>query len=209
MAAFGRPLTDLGSAVVLLPSSGAAKVQVVLARGVSLVVCMHSIWQALTVLCRPDVHFHCDVNYDPFLFMEDHNKTYCEHPLPPLHLVQLTSPRAAFTITMYEFRATIPTLWDAVKEFTAAHPQYVAPDNALGYMSDDGGRTFNLCHFWSNFEIADMDFWRGAAYEAFFEHLDRKGGFYYEVRALPPLSLSRPFFPPPSPQSPATERRHS
>ena len=26
---------------------------------------------------EPDVHFHCDVNYDPFLFMEDHNKTYC------------------------------------------------------------------------------------------------------------------------------------
>ncbi|EEB95655.1 hypothetical protein MPER_05336 [Moniliophthora perniciosa FA553] len=23
------------------------------------------------------------------------------------------------------------------------------------------------CHFWSNFEIADMDFWRGEAYSAF------------------------------------------
>ena len=83
---------------------------------------------------------------------------------------------------MYEFRATIPTLWDAVKEFTAAHPQYVAPDNALGYMSDDGGRTFNLCHFWSNFEIGDLDFWRGEAYSKFFDFLDKKGGFYYEVR---------------------------
>ena len=27
---------------------------------------------------RPDVHFHCDLDYDPFLFMQDHNKTYCE-----------------------------------------------------------------------------------------------------------------------------------
>jgi hypothetical protein len=35
---------------------------------------------------------------------------------------------------------------------------------------------------WSNFEIADMDFWRGPAYTAFFEHLDFTGGFYYEVR---------------------------
>ena len=34
---------------------------------------------------------------------------------------------------------------------------------------------------WSNFEIADMDFWRGPAYTAFFEFLDSKGGFYYEV----------------------------
>jgi hypothetical protein len=35
---------------------------------------------------------------------------------------------------------------------------------------------------WSNFEIADMDFWRGEAYTAFFNYLDRSGGFYYEVQ---------------------------
>jgi hypothetical protein len=34
---------------------------------------------------------------------------------------------------------------------------------------------------WSNFEIADMDFWRGEAYQAFFQYLESKGGFYYEV----------------------------
>jgi hypothetical protein len=34
---------------------------------------------------------------------------------------------------------------------------------------------------WSNFEIADMDFWRGEAYQAFFDYLESKGGFYYEV----------------------------
>jgi hypothetical protein len=34
---------------------------------------------------------------------------------------------------------------------------------------------------WSNFEIADMDFWRGEAYGKFFDFLDHKGGFYYEV----------------------------
>ena len=28
------------------------------------------------LIYRPDVHFHCDVDYDPFLYMEDHNKTY-------------------------------------------------------------------------------------------------------------------------------------
>ncbi|KAG2137162.1 glycosyltransferase family 15 protein [Suillus bovinus] len=33
---------------------------------------------------------------------------------------------------------------------------------------------------WSNFEIADMDFWRSEAYTKFFEHLDNTGGFYYE-----------------------------
>ncbi|KAL1936904.1 hypothetical protein VTO73DRAFT_4551 [Trametes versicolor] len=111
---------------------------------------------------EPDVHFHCDIDFDPFLYMEDHNKTY------------------AFTITMYEFRATIPTLWDTVKDFTKKHPEYIAPNNAMGYMSDDGGDSYNLCHFWSNFEIASMDFWRDEAYTKFFEHLDRTGGFYYE-----------------------------
>ena len=29
-----------------------------------------------------------------------------------------------------------------------------------------------------------MDFWRGPAYTAFFEFLDSKGGFYYEVIAF-------------------------
>jgi alpha 1,2-mannosyltransferase len=37
-----------------------------------------------------------------------------------------------------------------------------------------------LVTVWSNFEIADMDFWRGPAYQAFFDYLESKGGFYYE-----------------------------
>lgn len=37
---------------------------------------------------------------------------------------------------------------------------------------------------WSNFEIADMDFWRGEAYSKFFDYLDSQGGFYYEVSNL-------------------------
>ena len=39
---------------------------------------------------------------------------------------------------------------------------------------------YSTCHFWSNFEIADMDVWRGQAYEDYFNHLDRAGGFFYE-----------------------------
>ena len=33
----------------------------------------------------------------------------------------------------------------------------------------------------NNFEIADMDLWRGEAYTAFFNYLDHNGGFYYQV----------------------------
>lgn len=44
---------------------------------------------------------------------------------------------------------------------------------------------------WSNFEIADMDFWRGETYMSFFEYLDRAGGFYYEASSLFPLIYCR------------------
>ncbi|KAF8797772.1 glycosyltransferase family 15 protein [Phlegmacium glaucopus] len=111
---------------------------------------------------EPNVHFHCDISYDPFLYMEKQEKIY------------------SFTITMYEYEATIPTLWQHVMDFAHAHPEYIAKDNSLGFMSSDIGKTYNLCHFWSNFEIADMDFWRSPAYTAFFEYLDSTGGFYYE-----------------------------
>ena len=40
----------------------------------------------------------------------------------------------------------------------------------------------------NNFEIADMDLWRGEAYTAFFNYLDHHGGFYYEVRPSPPFT---------------------
>jgi alpha 1,2-mannosyltransferase len=111
---------------------------------------------------EPDVRFFCDLNFDPFLIMQDQNKVY------------------GFTISLYEYEATIPTLWSAVKEFIAANPGLVSPDNAMGFVSDDGGETYNRCHFWSNFEIGDLDFWRGEAYTKFVEFLDEKGGFYYE-----------------------------
>jgi hypothetical protein len=31
-------------------------------------------------------------------------------------------------------------------DFIAAHPQYIAHDNALGFLTDNGGDTYNLCH---------------------------------------------------------------
>lgn len=40
---------------------------------------------------------------------------------------------------------------------------------------------YHCCLVWSNFEIGDLNFWRGEAYMKYFEYLDRAGGFYYEV----------------------------
>ncbi|KAJ3514835.1 hypothetical protein NLJ89_g2142 [Agrocybe chaxingu] len=111
---------------------------------------------------EPEVKFFCDINNDPFKFMQENNKTY------------------GFTISLVEWEATIPSLWSTVKEFIVEHPEYITPGNSMDFLSDNSGDSYNLCHYWSNFEIADMDFWRGEAYQKFFEFLESKGGFYYE-----------------------------
>jgi hypothetical protein len=42
------------------------------------------------------------------------------------------------------------------------------------------GEKYNMCHFWSNFEIAKLSFFRSKEYEDFFEMMDRSGGFWME-----------------------------
>jgi len=111
---------------------------------------------------EPGVKFFCDLDYDPFLIMQDQKKVY------------------AFTISLFEYPETIETLWQTTKEFMRLHPEYMPKDNALAFISDDNGERYNRCHFWSNFEIGDLNFWRGEAYMKYFEHLDKAGGFYYE-----------------------------
>lgn len=119
---------------------------------------------------EPKVHFFCDVDYDVFRYMEDNNKTY------------------GFTINLYDSPESIPTLWPETLKFLAAHPEYINQNNAMDWLKDSIRRPehntkangYSTCHFWSNFEIADMEFWRSQAYEDYFNHLDRAGGFFYE-----------------------------
>jgi mannosyltransferase len=42
------------------------------------------------------------------------------------------------------------------------------------------GEKYNMCHFWSNFEIARLDWLRSKEYNDFFEMMDRSGGFWME-----------------------------
>lgn len=42
------------------------------------------------------------------------------------------------------------------------------------------GEAYNMCHFWSNFEIARLDWFRSKEYNDFFEMMDRSGGFWME-----------------------------
>jgi alpha 1,2-mannosyltransferase len=111
---------------------------------------------------EPSVEFYCDIDYDPFRFMQENGKKY------------------GWTISLFEYLATIETLWSTVKKFKEKHPEHIREGNLEDWISNDGGQTYNLCHFWSNFEIADLNLWRSKAYLDFFEFLDDSGGFFYE-----------------------------
>lgn len=54
--------------------------------------------------------------------------------------------------------------------------------------------TYNMCHFWSNFEIARLDFFRSKPYEDFFQMMDKSGGFWTERVSI--HRSARAIFPP-------------
>jgi mannosyltransferase len=56
------------------------------------------------------------------------------------------------------------------------------------------GEKYNMCHFWSNFEIARLDFFRSKPYSDFFEMMDRSGGFWMErVRIFHVLGIGKTY----------------
>lgn len=121
---------------------------------------------------EPNVHFFCDIDYDVFRYLNDRNKTY------------------GFTINLYDAPDSIPGLWPATEAFLAdpAHRDAVHPNSAAAWIRDrahrpahhDKAHGYSTCHFWSNFEIGKLDFWRSEPYVSYFDHLDRAGGFFYE-----------------------------
>ncbi|CEP61930.1 mannosyltransferase KTR3 LALA0_S04e03884g [Lachancea lanzarotensis] len=110
----------------------------------------------------PDIRIFCDIHYDVFKFMKLNNKKY------------------GFILSLTEYEETIPTLWDTTKRFIKEYPKHVSKSNLMDFVSDDNGDTYNRCHFWSNFEIGSLDFWRSEAYQDYFNYLDKSGGFFYE-----------------------------
>ena len=61
------------------------------------------------------MHFRCDVNIDPFVYMQENNKTYglFSYVFPLGTPTQLHS-NSGFTITLYEYGRTIESLWSTV-----------------------------------------------------------------------------------------------
>lgn len=74
--------------------------------------------------------------------------------------MQTNKKKYGFTVSLYEYEATIPTLWQTTRgasssfvresvvltitpaaEFIDANPQYLAKPNAMNWVSNDGGKT--------------------------------------------------------------------
>ncbi|KAI9313892.1 nucleotide-diphospho-sugar transferase [Dichotomocladium elegans] len=115
---------------------------------------------------EPHVRFSCDIDYDPFTVMREKALKY------------------GWVISIKEFENTIPTLWATVKGFMKEYPHHLVPtddpESIFPWISKDGGESYSLCHFWSNFEIGSLAFLRSQAYLDFFNYLDQAGGFFYE-----------------------------
>jgi alpha 1,2-mannosyltransferase len=122
---------------------------------------------------EPHVKYACDIIEDPFKFLRINNKKY------------------GFTISMRELPNTIETLWQTTKlYFKNLDKNYFNSNsdlnnnndnnNLLKFISDDNGESYNLCHYWTNFEIANLEIFRNEIYEGYVEHLDHAGGFFYE-----------------------------
>lgn len=88
-----------------------------------------------------------------------------------------------FVVTLLELKDTIPTLWKTVEEYAKSRRIDISTETSkllFPYFRDKNTGDFNLCHFWSNFEIASLDLWRSPQYRDFFNYLDQTGKFFYE-----------------------------
>lgn len=65
-----------------------------------------------------------------------------------------------FTITLEEIPETIPSIWRHTLEFARRNKLNTT---LLRMFGDEDG--YNLCHFWSNFEIASLNLWRDEKYQ--------------------------------------------
>ncbi|KAJ8104269.1 glycosyltransferase family 15 protein [Lipomyces tetrasporus] len=119
---------------------------------------------------EPDVHFFCDIDYDPFAFMEENNLKY------------------GFNMNILDDARSFPSMWRQTQEFMSEYPELIHPEADFSWVLDhknDG--EYNNCQFFSNFEIGSLDFFRSKTYNTYFDYIDRKGGFYYERFGDAPL----------------------
>ncbi|GAB7347249.1 hypothetical protein MBLNU459_g3345t2 [Dothideomycetes sp. NU459] len=139
---------------------------------------------------------------DPFIHMEQNNKTY-GFTIAVKELKE-TVPNIFRYASAYKRvnNVTSQGLWEMFLEPKPEKPEHELPKEDPKYKkplpedilrTEPGagtlpevdpesmeGETYNMCHFWSNFEIARLDWFRSKEYNDFFEMMDRSGGFWME-----------------------------
>lgn len=137
---------------------------------------------------------------DPFIEMERHNKTYGF--TIAIKELRETVPNIFRYASAYKRVNNITStgLWNMFVERPNAKQSETAslpkgkkplPEEILNTEPGTGnleeidpnsmeGESYNMCHYWSNFEIARLDWFRSKEYNDFFEMMDRSGGFWME-----------------------------
>lgn len=119
---------------------------------------------------EPDVHYLCDIDYDVFRLMRDNNLKY------------------GFNMNILDDARSFPSLWRTTQDFMNENPELIHPEADLSWLVDMTNiGEYNNCQFFSNFEIGDLNFFRAKPNEAYFNWLDRAGGFFYERLGDAPL----------------------
>ncbi|KAI8973404.1 glycosyl transferase, partial [Mycotypha africana] len=80
----------------------------------------------------------CPFEYDPFKYMLENNK------------------KTSFVMALYEYRETIPSLYQTVLHFAQEHLNWIQPasnPNTLWHFILDNNNGFNGCHLWNNFQV--------------------------------------------------------
>ncbi|KAL9635546.1 MAG: hypothetical protein Q9164_003389 [Protoblastenia rupestris] len=157
---------------------------------------------------EPDIKYFCDITYDPFVHMERANKTYgftiavkeLRETVPNIFRyasaykrIHNIASQGLWEMFAMPAGASLPEddpQWQPPKEVVPvdedALPQEILNTEpghgALPDVDPDAmeGETYNMCHFWSNFEIARLDWFRSKEYNEFFDMMDRSGGFWME-----------------------------
>jgi len=112
---------------------------------------------------EPGIQILCKPKEDPFLLMHTNQYIY------------------GFNVAPQDIRESITTLWDSTKKYLSQNESMIHKDSLKNFISDNENlEHYNLCHFWTNFEISDMDWLRSDDYLNYFNFLDKEGGFYYE-----------------------------
>lgn len=128
-------------------------------------------------------------SYDYYMRVEPFVQYFCDFPYDPFQVMRLNNKKYGFVIAIYEYEDTIPTLWSHVEEYLEKNS--LDDNETLDFITDkshfsrylpivESTTGYNLCHFWSNFEVGDLNWFRSDEYIQFFTHLEKTGGFYYE-----------------------------